>query len=59
MFPAELGLPGTVVAQNITPDKETGIGGWTDGEKIRAIREGIDREGRALFSMMPYGNSGG
>jgi mono/diheme cytochrome c family protein len=48
------GLPGTVVAPNITPDMETGIGKWTDGEKIRAIREGVDREGRALFPMMPY-----
>jgi mono/diheme cytochrome c family protein len=48
------GLPGTVVAANITPDTETGIGSWTDGEKIRAIREGVDRDGRALFPMMPY-----
>ncbi|HLH18116.1 MAG TPA: c-type cytochrome [Bryobacteraceae bacterium] len=48
------GLPGTVVAPNITPDRETGIGTWTDGEKIRAIREGVDRNGRALFPMMPY-----
>ncbi len=47
-------LPGTVVAPNITPDIETGIGAWTDGEKIRAIREGVDRTGRALFPMMPY-----
>jgi mono/diheme cytochrome c family protein len=49
-----LGLPGTVVAPNITPDPETGIGRWTDGEKIRAIREGVDRNGRALFPLMPY-----
>ncbi len=48
------GLPGVVVAPNITPDKETGIGAWTDGEKIRAIREGVDRDGDALFPMMPY-----
>jgi hypothetical protein len=48
------GLPGTVVAPNITPDLETGIGTWTDGEKIRAIREGVDKNGRALFPMMPY-----
>jgi mono/diheme cytochrome c family protein len=48
------GLPGTVVAPNITPDPATGIGTWTDGEKIRAIRDGIDRNGRALFPMMPY-----
>jgi mono/diheme cytochrome c family protein len=48
-------LPGTVVAPNLTPDPETGLGNWTDGEKIRAIREGIDRDGNALFPMMPYG----
>ena len=48
------GMPGRVVAPNITPDPETGIGNWTDGEKIRAIRDGVDRDGRALFPMMPY-----
>jgi mono/diheme cytochrome c family protein len=53
-LPKELGLPGDVVAPNITPDVETGIGAWTDGEKIRAIREGISRDGRPLFPMMPY-----
>lgn len=54
VFPPELGLPGLVAARNITPDKETGIGNWTDGEKIRAIREGISRDGSALFPMMGY-----
>ena len=53
-FPAELGFPGKVVSANITPDPETGIGTWTDGEKIRAIREGVSRDGRALFPLMPY-----
>jgi hypothetical protein len=48
------GLPGQVNAPNITPDKETGIGGWTDGEKIRAIREGISKDGHMLFPLMPY-----
>ena len=55
-FPKEIGLPGDVVARNITPDVETGIGAWTDGEKIRAIREGVSRDGRPLFPMMPYQN---
>ncbi|MBA3973708.1 MAG: cytochrome C [Candidatus Solibacter sp.] len=53
-FPAELGLPGRIVATNLTPDPETGLGNWTDGEKIRAIREGVSRDGRALFPFMPY-----
>ncbi|HTT61451.1 MAG TPA: cytochrome c [Bryobacteraceae bacterium] len=49
-----IGLPGVVVAPNITPDVETGIGSWSDGEKIRAIREGVDKDGRPLFPLMPY-----
>jgi len=48
------GLPGQVYAPNITPDQETGIGNWTDGEKIRAVREGIAKDGHMLFPMMPY-----
>lgn len=54
VFPPDMGLPGIVAPRNITPDKETGIGNWTDGEKIRAIREGISRDGTALFPMMGY-----
>jgi mono/diheme cytochrome c family protein len=53
-FPKEMGMPGRIASRNITMDRETGIGAWTDGEKIRAIREGISRDGRQLFPMMPY-----
>src|ERR1700719_2486484 len=48
------GFPGTVVAPNITPDPETGIGNFTDDQLARAIREGISHDGRTLFPMMPY-----
>lgn len=48
------GFPGKVCAQNITQDTKTGLGSWTDGEIIRAIREGVSRDGTALFPMMPY-----
>ena len=48
------GLPGRVVASNITPDPETGAGNWTDDQLSRAIREGIGHDGRALFPFMPY-----
>jgi hypothetical protein len=47
-------VPGRVQAQNITSDPEFGIGAWTDGEVIRAVREGVNRKGEALFPMMPY-----
>ncbi len=43
-----------LVAPNITPDKETGAGNWSDDALARAIREGIGHDGRALFPMMPY-----
>jgi mono/diheme cytochrome c family protein len=48
------GLPGRVVAPNITPDPQTGSGTWTDDQLARAIREGIGHDGRTLFPMMPY-----
>jgi mono/diheme cytochrome c family protein len=49
-------LPGRVIAPNLTPDKETGAGNWTDDMLARAIREGIGHDGRTLFSLMPYMN---
>jgi mono/diheme cytochrome c family protein len=45
---------GRVVAPNITQDVETGIGGWTDDEIARAIQEGVNKSGHALFPIMPY-----
>lgn len=53
-FPGELGLPGRIVSANLTSDRETGLGNWTDGEILRALREGVSRDGRALFNFMPY-----
>lgn len=44
---------GRFYATNLTPDKETGIGDWTDTELVRAIREGVDKEGLMLFPIMP------
>jgi mono/diheme cytochrome c family protein len=43
-----------LVAPNITSDKETGAGNWSDDTLARAIREGIGHDGRTLFSAMPY-----
>lgn len=48
------GFPGFPSIPNITPDRETGGGTWTDDEYARAIREGIKHDGSTLFPMMPY-----
>ena len=45
-----------LTASNLTSDPETGVGNWTDDMIGRAVREGISRDGRALFPMMPYQN---
>lgn len=55
VFGANLGLPGTFVARNLTPAH---LGSWTDGELLRAITEGISRDGRPLFPLMPHPNYG-
>lgn len=49
-------IPGTLYSKNITPDVETGIGSWTDGEIMRAITHGIRKNGDTLFPIMPYAN---
>ena len=47
-------LPGEMYSKNITSDTATGIGNWTDAELIRAITQGISRNGDSLFPLMPY-----
>ncbi|MCI8209748.1 alcohol dehydrogenase [Pseudomonas sp. S25] len=45
---------GTIYATNITPDKDTGIGGWTYGDFERAVRRGVGHDGSALYPAMPF-----
>jgi mono/diheme cytochrome c family protein len=45
---------GKVVAPNITPDNQTGIGLWSDDDFVRAVTKGIRRGGAHLFPAMPY-----
>jgi mono/diheme cytochrome c family protein len=45
---------GTIYSTNITPDTETGIGKWSYVEFLRAMHEGVDREGRSLYPAFPY-----
>ena len=53
-------FPGVLCIRNITPDPESGIGNWTDGEIIRAMREGVDHAGErpvsdhAVFHLSPH-----
>lgn len=56
-FAGGLALPtpfGTIYSTNITPDPDTGIGRWPEAAFQRAMREGVDREGRHLYPAFPY-----
>jgi mono/diheme cytochrome c family protein len=45
---------GTLVGPNITPDREAGIGAWTDDEFVAALHDGRGRGGTRLFPAMPF-----
>jgi mono/diheme cytochrome c family protein len=45
---------GTLYTPNITPDRETGIGDWSDAEFLRAVHKGIGRDGTRLYPAFPY-----
>jgi len=45
---------GTFYTPNITSDRATGIGAWTDAQFVRAMREGIGRNGERLYPAFPY-----
>src|SRR5512142_638015 len=45
---------GTLYSTNITPDKETGLGNWSEEEFYRAMHEGLRRDGKHLYPAFPY-----
>jgi hypothetical protein len=46
---------GTTWSRNLTPDRETGLGDWTDAQVKRAITSGIARDGRLMhWQAMPW-----
>ncbi|EUK18578.1 c-type cytochrome [Commensalibacter papalotli (ex Servin-Garciduenas et al. 2014)] len=45
---------GIVYSSNITSDKETGIGNYTDEEFIRALQDGVGHKDKHLYPVMPY-----
>jgi mono/diheme cytochrome c family protein len=50
-FGQEMGFPGKFYSRNITPSN---LRNWTDGEIFRVITTGVDKDGKALFPVMPY-----
>ena len=56
-FAGGLAIPlpfGTLYSTNITPDKETGIGDYSDRDFLNAVQRGIRRDGTRLYPAMPY-----
>lgn len=45
---------GVIYGTNISSDKEFGIGSWSDDEFVRAVREGVGKDGQQLYPAMPY-----
>jgi mono/diheme cytochrome c family protein len=45
---------GTIYSTNITPDKQTGIGDYTDAQFLAAVHQGIRADGEKLYPAMPY-----
>jgi len=54
-----LGPLGAVYSKNLTPDTETGIGRYSDGQIARMMRWAVRPDGRATIEpLMPFGNLG-
>jgi len=50
----DLGPIGVLFTRNLTPDKETGLGNWTDEQVKLAVKTGVKNDGTVLFPVMPY-----
>jgi mono/diheme cytochrome c family protein len=50
------GIPGhgVFVGPNLTPDKETGLGNWTEQQIVVAVTTGVRPDGRILAPAMPW-----
>jgi mono/diheme cytochrome c family protein len=45
---------GTLYSSNITADPANGIGGWSDDDFVRAVRDGVGKDGQHLYPAFPY-----
>jgi mono/diheme cytochrome c family protein len=54
--PVGFGVPdiGTFYPPNLTPDRETGLGDWSEADIVRAVRTGVRPDGRVLAPAMPW-----
>jgi mono/diheme cytochrome c family protein len=50
----DLGSMGTLYSPNITPDRATGIGGWSDADFLAAMHRGVAPDGTHLYPVFPY-----
>ncbi len=52
------GVPGLGVfyPPNLTPDRDTGLGSWSEADIVRAVRQGVRPDGRELAPVMPWRN---
>jgi mono/diheme cytochrome c family protein len=47
---------GGIFSPNLTPDRDTGLGAWSDDEFYRALHEGVSRNGARYYPAFPYPN---
>lgn len=47
---------GAIYTPNLTPDRDTGLGGWSDEDFWRALRHGVAPDGSRYYPAFPYPN---
>src|SRR6202171_5952604 len=47
---------GAIYSPNLTPDRDTGIGAWSDEQFYRALRNGVAPDGSRYYPAFPYPN---
>ena len=47
---------GGIYSPNLTPDRDTGLGGWSDDDFYRALRFGVAPDGSRYYPAFPYPN---
>ena len=47
---------GAIYSPNLTPERDTGLGAWSDQEFYRALHSGVARDGSRYYPAFPYPN---